>query len=145
MGERRRAEAVIAYRGTRLTNASDLLTDAHIAVGREHTASRIREAKDVAVRGKAKYKDKLTLTGHSLGAMSSAHGSYATGAPAYLYNPGTGAMSWKQWLKNRFTKRNITTFRTHLDPISANARGLGGKVYDISQKGKDPHGLYNFF
>jgi hypothetical protein len=62
---------VISYRGTDITNFSDLYTDANILIGRHRTpipSQRFFEAESKYEKTKNKYENgNITLTGHSLG------------------------------------------------------------------------------
>ena len=150
-------EVVIAFRGTVPSDPSDLLADAALLNGTEHTAPVFRKAvKQVESALIAFPGRKLTLTGHSLGggvALYAFAKHWKRVSDVYAYNPGMGKSAIFQGLKDllwckiartskcKKYKRAIHIFRTKWDPISI----LGApSATTVRQTAKDPHTIDNF-
>ena len=156
-------KAIIAFRGTDLVNKSnkwkDLGTDALVALGMQELGSRFQNAEKATQAVVDKYgKDKVTLTGHSLGGSQGLYVAQKTGLPAQVFNPGVSPLtikrSGKQILADTVAsffkpkvKSNIVSYTTGIDPISGLSLFLEGQknvVVPMKKGVKSPHALQNF-
>lgn len=159
--------AVVAFRGTRLTNRKDLSTDAAIFFGVEPLSKRFRDAVAATKRAQEAYGEKnVHVTGHSLGGTQALHAADNLGVEAHAFNPGKGweEMSARRtggplgallgWFadslrKGKRTQDNAHVYTTGLDPISAahlrdrNAGKASVHVRPVTE-GWDVHGIRNF-
>lgn len=138
--------AVVAFRGTRLTDTSDLRADVSIALGTESGARRFTDAEALTQQLIDRFgKDNVTATGHSLGGSEALDVSRKLGVRATAFNPGasplsaieaspihTGSFALDFLLGSvvqRFTNRSVdtTVYSTATDPISVSARLQGYK------------------
>ena len=143
----------IAWRGTKLDNASDLATDAKIMSGEQAGTKRFREAEDLYQKVRKKHKTKkMSLTGHSLGGSQAAHigEKYADAKHnTVVFNPGRGIDAG--YAGNRLlcklkmvSKNKCRAVRTHAirgDPISALQTG---NRTEHRTRNLNPHSLDNF-
>jgi hypothetical protein len=117
-------EIVISYRGTVLTNPSDLLADTEILLGRDKIKvflnDRFDEADNLYNKVKAEYPDKeIILTGHSLGSAEAIYVGTKNNTRSVSFNEGTSPLSA---LFSRFgsreTDKKQTVYITGKDIIS---------------------------
>lgn len=82
-------KAVISYRGTDITNMSDLEADAAIALGWNHMSGRFWEADRTYQAAVKKYgAENVEVTGHSLGGAEALYVARKYGAGGTVFNPG---------------------------------------------------------
>ena len=109
----------LAFRGTSLKDKTklwrDLGTDVLLGLGLQDASSRFKNSKKATDKAIEKYgKDKVRLTGHSLGGSQALYLSNKRGLEANTFNAGIG-------LPDTLRKRNYskaTSYTTGLDPIS---------------------------
>lgn len=140
-------EVVIAFRGTNVKDWRDVTTDALLAFSGQKESSRFKNARKVTEQAIAKYgKERVTVTGHSLGGSQALWVSNKLGVKAHAYNPHVTAGE----VLSGASFPNATIHMNLSDPISAGSMFVptGGGVevkYDIS---KGPflgqHGISNF-
>ena len=136
--------AIIGYRGTKPSNASDLISDVFIALGETEYSVRFKDALNKYYTVKKKYQT-CSITGHSLGSSQANFVGRKTGALTYGFNGGWGLdKNYSSWL-NKF--KNIKTYKIEGDPISmffgieniANIR-----IFNIGKSGFAAHSMENF-
>ena len=93
--------AILANRGTVITDFQDLQADAGIAFG-DYDSRGFQESYSVAKRVKAKYKN-VHHTGHSLGGTKAIRNSQRMGDRATVFNPGTSALGLNAGDKKVYT------------------------------------------
>ena len=83
---------VIAYKGTDVTNMSDLVADGAIVTGTEKMNNKFTRAKSLFDKVRQHHPEhQITLTGHSLGGQLSQHVSHEKNKTfAYTFNAGAG-------------------------------------------------------
>lgn len=162
--------AVVSYRGTDITNASDIFTDAAIFFGVQDHTSRFKRAVKIADRVASVYgKDNVEVTGHSLGGSQALYVSKTTGIPSYAYNPGRSldkfgldalhpiagvvldavdSLAKKNNERSNKKARSVSTaYVTGLDPISLSQSLHPEEVklrFKAPNQGMDVHGIDNF-
>lgn len=167
-------KAVVSFRGTDVTNTSDLFADAAIFFGVQDHTSRFKRAVKVTDAAVAKYgKGNVDVTGHSLGGSQALYATKVTGVPSYAYNPGRSLDKFgldaiapvasaaldlvdKRARKNTkragkqkgsVTKKKSNAYVTGLDPISL-AMALHPSEANVHyvppNQGLDTHGIDNF-
>lgn len=167
-------KAVVSFRGTDVTNTSDLFADAAIFFGVQDHTSRFKRAVKVTDAAVAKYgKENVDVTGHSLGGSQALYATKVTGVPSYAYNPGRSLDKFgldeispvadavldlvdkrarknakrAGKLKGSVTKKKSNAYVTGLDPISL-AMALhpneASVHYVPPSQGLDTHGIDNF-
>lgn len=137
-------QAIIAIRGTRITDEEDLEADVDIILGKDDNSSLVSKTQTETDNILSKLKnrfdiepDNITITGHSLGAVLAAYCSYRKGNAAYLFNVGiTGSQRMAEDLPSILNHipgfdfaRNSSVFKNPLitsyimigDPISASS------------------------
>ena len=124
------SKTLVGYRGT-VDNAEDKGADAAIGVGLHNLHPAFNTAKAVGERAKAKYKNRIIYTGHSLGGTKAVEVGRYLGGKTIVFNPGT---SYTAPLDTHHAK----VYRTNLDYISYNTRGGKPTVYSGG------HALNNF-
>jgi len=155
-------KTVIAYRGTQIHNAGDLLTDAAIAAGFEEHTRRYHESQEVLKRAVQKYgKENIHLTGHSLGGSIALHLANEYGVSASVYNPAFTPLDVAESKRSGFhmrygilpewihpdpaKQRNIHIFTTGVDPISAlSLKSSGYSVFVVRPRSLNVHTIDNF-
>lgn len=137
-----KGEAVVSNRGTDLgrkqTILKDLRDDALIAIGKAGKIPRIR----TTVKRNEELQSegyKVTNVGHSLGGRIASETAKRTGNKAEVYAPGTSPFD-----RQRSTTDGVTSYRTALDPVSANTPRLGVEDKVVKQTRVNPHTLENF-
>jgi hypothetical protein len=138
--------ATVAYRGTNTKNWRDIGTDVGLAfLGVQHAnkLSRFQNARKVADSATSKYgKDKVSLTGHSLGASQTLAISNQTGLPARSFNP---YVSLGDVAFNRRNYRNTQNYHQKGDIVSFLSPYMKKLTTTVRKKrSRDPHGLANF-
>mgnify|MGYP003133964050 CR=1 FL=1 len=91
--------AVLSYRGTDITNPSDIFADSQIFLGLHsnplmqplNPLNRFESANQKYEKVKDKYPN-LTLTGHSLGGSQALHVARKHGADSITFNPGSSPL-----------------------------------------------------
>jgi len=154
---RKTNKAVIAYRGTDLSNIKDLFTDAAIFFGVERMTPRFADALDTAKAAQKQFgKRNVEVTGHSLGGSQALYVTSKTGIPSYAYNPGKtferfDLLSRYDDVRDFFCPKcdkmnpsNTTIYTTGLDPISLNSMRADADVNYIVPRQLDVHGIDNF-
>jgi hypothetical protein len=143
--------AVVSFRGTKLNNFSDLLTDVAIARGREGTTSRFMDSLKTAEKVARKYgKDNVSLTGHSLGGSQAIVVGQKLGLHTHAFNPGVGPLTgFKQTLGKVFKKSkhsNVNVYHTGAkDIISVLSPMMRANVKRLAPRfHKDAHSIDNF-
>lgn len=148
---------VISIKGTDPKNASDLLSDAQLALGLQKSNIQFRQRKnDIKNIIRREPNKEYYLTGHSLGgsiltnAISSSPSIMRNVKKAYTFNSG-GTPAFEAMLKPR--KENIsiindklTHYKTKADVISATPSRFGDTYY-VKQKSRNPfsaHTIMNF-
>ena len=81
--------AIVANRGTKVTDLQDIQADAGLAFYDFNTPGFL-ESKSIAKRATAKYTNVLH-TGHSLGGSKALRNALGVGGRAVVFNPGSGA------------------------------------------------------
>lgn len=154
---KRTGKAIIAYRGTNVSDPKDLLTDAAIFFGVERMTPRFADAVDTAEKAQKMFgKKNVEVTGHSLGGSQAMYVSSRMGLPSYAYNPGK---TFRQFdLLNRYDQvrdffcpkcdkmspDNTTVYTTGWDPISWGASREEASIRYVNPKQLDVHGIDNF-
>jgi hypothetical protein len=141
--------AVLSFRGTKVKDARDLLTDAAIFFGKEEKTPRFIESERKAVELlQSKKYDKITTTGHSLGGTISSHIAREYGLESHAFNPAFTlphiAKSLKDKLTFRKKNKNLNIYTNYRDPISMGVAFSHGQVHVRKQKEANPHSLKNF-
>lgn len=150
-------KAVVAFRGTEISNPADLASDAMVAAGLQGFSPRFRTSTKVTRRAMRKYgADNVVATGHSLGGSQALHVNRRLGVESHSFNPGAGPRAQGLGLKERVfaglhpgsrraqNARRSTVYTTGVDPISVNATfGADHKVV-IRPRSLNVHGLGNF-
>jgi hypothetical protein len=117
-------DVVISYRGTDLTNPSDILADAEILLGRDKIKvflnDRFDEADSLYNKVKQEYPEsEITLTGHSLGSAEAIYVGTKNNNRSVSFNEGTSPLDA---LFSRFGSKEInkkqTVYITGKDIIS---------------------------
>lgn len=137
----------LAFRGTDLKNRSnryrDLGTDLLLGLGLQDVSNRFKNSKRAVDSAIEKYgKDKVRLTGHSLGGSQALYLSNKRGLTANSFNAGISPI-------DTYRNRNYSKATSHTikgDPISflsPKIRGLRTKVSD-RRYSVNPHSLINF-
>ena len=140
-------EVVISYKGTNPVNMENLWDDFNIILGTETHTSRFNNAEQLYKDVESKYgKDKLRITGHSLGASVAMYIGEKHDVETHAYNPGISYRSAFQSHKNNTNKSYVYT--TSTDPVSilryANTDAHRTFV-NVRQKDViDPHSIDNF-
>lgn len=136
----------LAFRGTNLKDPStrfrDIGTDLLLTMGLQGVSSRFKHATQATDSAIAKYgRDKVRVTGHSLGGAESLYVSNKRGVSATALNPGVSPIDA---MRNRtYTKaRSYTTFTDPISMLSRKVKGL--KTTIVKQKSSNPHSLANF-
>lgn len=158
----RYGKAVVAFRGTKLTNPSDLLTDIAIWGGFAPASNRYRQSNKTVQRAIDKYgKDNITLTGHSLGGHQGVYFGNKYKLKTVVYNPAVMGSDVRQskadsyympndWmLKKNNTdpdhRKHIQIHTTGVDPIAFLSTKTAG--YDVRHTAPthiNVHSLDNF-
>lgn len=144
--------AVISYRGTDFTSASDLLADWQILVGLHsnpfmeplNPSNRFEEASQKYERVKEKYPN-VSLTGHSLGGAQALHVARRHSADSYTFNPGASPFAEPFTLLT--SDRPQTVFTTGDDFISYASYLSKDHIITVPRKDKMQyysHSLVNF-
>jgi hypothetical protein len=146
-------QAVVAFRGTHITNPSDLFADYLIATGRTGLSTRFATSASVVRKANKKYgQDNVTVTGHSLGGAQALDVNRKLGNKAWAFSPGAGLgeIPW-DILRGAFTtpakkkKQNATIVTSIYDPISFSSLfGPENKII-VKPRYKNPHSLKNFY
>ena len=118
-------KAVVAYRGTSLSNPDDLKADLSIASG-HHNHKRFDEALNVAQAAIDKY-GHVTFTGHSLGGSLALHAYEKYGYPTTVFNPGSSLLFEKK-LKLHESGNKVRIIRHADDLVSAGHRNQTAQV-----------------
>ncbi len=138
-------KVVVSFRGTDNKNVlgmryEDLMTDYQLAIGRLRLTDRFQEAKDMLEKVMAKYdKDKITLTGHSLGGAIADYLSDIYKLPAFIYNTGSSPLSViNNPIPTRYTTGNfdILSFSDKLYNESIVASEGGHGIQGFIKRGK---------
>lgn len=139
-------EVTVAFRGTDFKNKQnrwrDLKEDANILFGKKDS-KRFRRAEEVTNKAIQKYgKDKVEVTGHSLGGSQALQVGRRTGVATSAFNPGT---SLAQVFQRHRYKPNVVSYTTSNDPISYFSRHVRNlNTVQVGNR-KDAHSLRNFF
>ena len=113
-------EAVIAYRGTDITNGRDLITDALAVFGQEKLSPEYGESKGQLEAVEELYGKPKELVGFSRGSVLSMNLGNEYSIPTTQLNP----LISPSLLKEQEVGSNHTIFRTINDPVSFLAKGL---------------------
>lgn len=117
-------EVVISYRGTDLTNPSDLLADTEILLGRDKIKvflnDRFDEANSLYNKVKAEYPEsEITLTGHSLGSAEAIYVGTKNNNRSVSFNEGTSPLdALFSWAGNPEADKKQTVYITGKDIVS---------------------------
>ena len=147
--------AVLSYRGTVLSNPSDLLADFQIVMGvhsnpwmqQMNAMNRFEEASRKYERVQEKYGN-VKLTGHSLGGSQALATARRHSADAIVFNPGSSPFS-EPFHYLLSDDKPQTIYTTGDDPISYSSYlfDRNDKVILVSKKersGYSTHSLINF-
>lgn len=106
---RNTGEVVVGVRGTDFKNVSDLLTDLAIVGGVSNFTPRQAVVNNIVQYAITKYgKDKVVLSGHSLGGKLSTNAANKFGLRAYIYNAGSSPLDFFSR-----SNKNIQDFSTN--------------------------------
>ncbi len=113
-------KVILSVRGT--ADVEDaLVDDMQIATGKQH--NRVEEAQKKLDEVKAKYGDKrISLVGHSMGALTAGVIGSRNKLHTYAYNPGSSSLGGKEYeklLKESFDNDYVTTVVKEGDGVSA--------------------------
>ncbi len=117
-------QVVVSYRGTDLTNPSDILADAEILLGRDKIKvflnDRFDEADSLYNKVKAEYPDKeIVLTGHSLGSAEAIYVGTKNDTRSISFNEGTSPLdALFSWGGNPEANKKQTVYITGKDIVS---------------------------
>lgn len=145
-------EITIAYRGTVLSNPSDLLADTQIFSGGVigDPSGRYKEAEDAYLKIKKKYPDAIiTLTGHSLGSSLALSVGAKHNVPTQVFNVGSSPLEFL-FADNPEKKDFIKIYNVPTDFISVSNRYMTKQdVVDVPNRGNiinplSSHALDNF-
>jgi len=114
-------KAIIAYRGTSVTNSRDLTANAGMGIGIHHKLNRFKHSVDIANRAVKKYgKHNVTITGHSLGGSQALYVHHKTGIKGSAFNPYVGIPDYVRGAKrSKHIKDNFHIHAVVGDPISS--------------------------
>ncbi len=108
----KKENTILAYRGTKLNDVNDLRADVSIAFNLQKYDPEFREAREIAKRVTEKYKNPLSITGHSLGGTKAIEvGKEYQNAKIVAFNPGTGIVP--------LDPGRATVYHKYFDPISS--------------------------
>jgi hypothetical protein len=151
-------KAIIAFRGTQLTNLRDLAADAFIAAGAPSISPRFRTSYKLAKRVIDKYgPDNTVVTGHSLGGAQALVLNRKLGIESHAFNPGAGLTQQQRGImesamcrlspgsKMCKNARNSTIYSTSVDPLSAFALYGPDSQVHVQPKQPNVHAIKNFF
>lgn len=118
---------IVGYRGTKVNNPKDLISDFNIAIGKERRDQRFRESLDHFGLVKDKYDPSLhtiDVTGHSLGGALAKHVNlYNQDSVMRDINFNRGSTPLTVWGGKKFNNpRNMVDVSNYFDPISLGAR-----------------------
>lgn len=139
-------EVVVGIRGTDIKNIEDLFTDLALVGGVSRFTPRASQITKIVKHAIDTYgKDKVSLSGHSLGAELSRQAANKFGVRAYIYNRAASVF-------DIFNKKNpdIKDYSTNIGKTTDIISVLGTKQKKHDQaefeklKGKDAHTLQNF-
>lgn len=124
---------VVAFPGTSVSNRSDLSIDARIAVGKDLSKEkRFNRNKALVENLVNKYgKDKVTVTGHSLGGREALYIGKELDIPSVTYNLGTSPLDiinnvYKDTKNNPDAYKKATVYVNPFDLISTSAQLIPG-------------------
>ena len=136
---------IMSFRGTDNKNLlgmryEDLMTDYQLAIGRLRSTDRFQEAVEMLEKVMKKYgKNKISLSGHSLGGAIADYLSYTYKIPAFIYNTGSSPLSViNNPIPKRYTTENfdILSFIDKLYNKSIIASKGGHSLKDFIKRGK---------
>ena len=142
---RNTGEVVVGVRGTDFKNVNDLLTDMAIIGGVSNFTPRQAVVNNIVQYAINKYgKDKVVLSGHSLGAKLSVNAANKFNLKAYIYNSATSPLDFFSR-----SNKNIQDFSTNYAGNRDIVSWFGSlfKKYNQSEfnpSAKDAHSLQNF-
>lgn len=147
-------KVIVAVRGTDQYNKTgnrlrDLADDYRIATGENERVSRKFEVEKVVKRVIKRFgKDKVILTGHSLGAFVSTKISDDLGVKAVVFNIGSSLMDDKTGKNDDITHYTTNdVFKGVIDPLSVSSVLRDDyRTVKVKKKGGDigVHGIDNF-
>lgn len=150
-------KAVIAFRGTKLSNPRDLVADSFVAAGAQSLSPRFRTSYTIAKRVAQKYgPENVVTTGHSLGGAQSLAINRKLGLESHAFNPGAGLSEQQRGIvssalcslapgsKMCQRARSSTIYSTSVDPISAMALYGPDKQVHVQPRRPNVHGIKNF-
>lgn len=143
---------VVAYRGTQVSDFSDMSTDLAIALGAENISKRFRKHKRDFQNITAHYGDDkdYVVVGHSLGGSIASFitNEFDDVSEAHVFNPGSGISSLRERVSSKDSSDLNNRLHRHFmvgDPISylghTNA-GVNDHVYTVP--GVFNHSIHNF-
>lgn len=145
--------AVVAFRGTHITNLADLGCDALVTVGLHGCSPRFRAAIQVVREAMQQYGESVVVTGHSLGGSQALHANRKLGVESHTFNPGAGPWTAIKeatlvWLRPDSRRaqnaRRSTVYTTGWDPISLCATSGPDRKVVIRPNRLNVHALANF-
>jgi predicted nucleotidyltransferase len=104
---------IVVFRGTDITNPSDIASDLKIAVGLEKTDNRFKNSRNFTEKLRKKYDSNLNIIGHSLGGRVGEF-SAKKNDRIITVNKGAGLNSI-----NKNIGKNQTDIRNRYDAVSA--------------------------
>jgi putative lipase involved disintegration of autophagic bodies len=145
-------KAVVSFRGTKVTNARDLIADYSILRGTQGGSARFKASTAHTRKVLQKYgKENVSLTGHSLGGSQAIHVGESLGLQAHAFNPGVGVKTGIRGMVRKIFRGKSAAPNTHIyhtgmkDPISTLSGMMPGNVKHVGPRfHKDPHSIMNF-
>lgn len=149
--------AVVAFRGTEISNLADLASDALVAAGLQGFSPRFHTSTKVTKAAMRKYgAGNVVATGHSLGGSQALHVNRRLGVESHAFNPGAGPRAQALGLREAaFTRLHpgsrraqsaarSTVYTTGIDPISLNATFGADRKVVIRPSSLNVHSVRNF-